>query len=89
MLRKEQNDLLSQTGPGTPMGQMFRSSWQPALLALDGLNGFEERFAKVRAAGDRLLDGVAKLDGYTVRRVENGTNIHFLEIAERRRQGRG
>ena len=24
MLRKEQNDLLCQTGPGTPMGQMFR-----------------------------------------------------------------
>ena len=24
MLRKEQNDLLTQTGPGTPMGQMFR-----------------------------------------------------------------
>ena len=33
MLRKEQNDLLCQTGPGTPMGQMFRLSWQPALLA--------------------------------------------------------
>ena len=24
MLRKEQNDLLTQTGPGTSMGQMFR-----------------------------------------------------------------
>jgi phthalate 4,5-dioxygenase oxygenase subunit len=33
MLRKEQNDLLTQTGPGTPMGQMFRATWQPALLA--------------------------------------------------------
>ena len=33
MLRKEQNDLLTQTGPGTQMGQMFRLSWQPALLA--------------------------------------------------------
>jgi hypothetical protein len=28
MLRKEQNDLLTQIGPGTPMGQMFRLSWQ-------------------------------------------------------------
>ena len=27
MLRKEQNDLLTQTGPGTPMGQMFRCYW--------------------------------------------------------------
>jgi len=33
MLRKEQNDLLTQTGPGTPMGQLFRSYWMPTLLA--------------------------------------------------------
>lgn len=33
MLRKEQNDLLTQTGPGTPMGAMFRSYWIPALLS--------------------------------------------------------
>ena len=33
MLRKEQNDLLTQTGPGTPCGKLFRSYWQPALLA--------------------------------------------------------
>ena len=33
MLRKEQNDLLTQTGPGTPLGQMFRCYWMPALLA--------------------------------------------------------
>ena len=33
MLRKEQNDLLTQTGPGTPMGNLFRCYWMPALLA--------------------------------------------------------
>ncbi len=33
MLRKEQNDLLTQTGPGTPMGDFFRCYWMPALLA--------------------------------------------------------
>ena len=33
MLKKEQNDLLTQTGPGTPMGDMFRCYWIPALLA--------------------------------------------------------
>ncbi len=33
MLRKEQNDLLTQTGPGTPMGEMFRCYWIPALLS--------------------------------------------------------
>jgi hypothetical protein len=33
MLRKEQNDLLTQTGKGSPMGEMFRRYWIPALLS--------------------------------------------------------
>ncbi len=33
MLTKEQNDFVTQTGPGTPMGDLFRSYWIPALLA--------------------------------------------------------
>ena len=33
MLTKEKNDLLTQSGPDTPMGQVFRCYWIPALLA--------------------------------------------------------
>ena len=33
MLTREDNDLLTQTGPGTPMGDLFRRFWQPVLLA--------------------------------------------------------
>jgi len=33
MLRQEQNELLTRTGPATPMGEMFRRYWIPALLA--------------------------------------------------------
>lgn len=33
MLTREQNDLLTRTGPGTPMGDLFRRYWIPALLA--------------------------------------------------------
>ncbi|MCC6889721.1 MAG: aromatic ring-hydroxylating dioxygenase subunit alpha [Hyphomicrobiales bacterium] len=33
MLKREQNDLVTQTGPGTTMGALFRSYWIPALLA--------------------------------------------------------
>jgi phthalate 4,5-dioxygenase len=33
MLTKEENDLLTQTGPGTPCGQLLRSYWQPAALS--------------------------------------------------------
>ena len=32
MLTHEENELLVRTGPGTPMGQLFRSYWIPALL---------------------------------------------------------
>ncbi|MDO9277729.1 MAG: aromatic ring-hydroxylating dioxygenase subunit alpha [Polaromonas sp.] len=33
MMKKEQNDLLTQTGPGTPLGNLFRRYWLPALLS--------------------------------------------------------
>ncbi|MGH8968353.1 MAG: Rieske 2Fe-2S domain-containing protein [Actinomycetes bacterium] len=33
MLKQELNELLTETGPGTPMGDLFRQYWQPALLA--------------------------------------------------------
>src|SRR5579871_5866933 len=32
MLTKEQNDLITLTGPGTPMGELMRRYWIPALL---------------------------------------------------------
>ncbi len=33
MLKPEQNELVTRTGPGTPMGELFRRYWIPALLA--------------------------------------------------------
>lgn len=33
MLRAEHNELVTRSGPGTPMGEMFRRYWIPALLA--------------------------------------------------------
>ena len=33
MLTQEQNDLLTQTGPSTPGGDLLRRYWQPAALA--------------------------------------------------------
>jgi phthalate 4,5-dioxygenase oxygenase subunit len=33
VLRREINELLTQTGPGTRMGDLFRRYWMPALLA--------------------------------------------------------
>jgi len=33
MVTKEENELLTRTGPGTPMGELFRQFWLPILLA--------------------------------------------------------
>ena len=33
MLTAEQNELLTRTGPGTPMGETMRRYWLPALLS--------------------------------------------------------
>jgi phthalate 4,5-dioxygenase oxygenase subunit len=33
MLTKEQNEYICRTGPGTPMGNLFRSYWLPILLS--------------------------------------------------------
>jgi len=32
MLSAEDNELLTRTGPGTPMGDFFRRFWMPVLL---------------------------------------------------------
>lgn len=54
MLRREQNDLLTETGPGTQMGQLFRSYWLPALLA-DELPENDCPPVRVKLLSERLL----------------------------------
>jgi phenylpropionate dioxygenase-like ring-hydroxylating dioxygenase large terminal subunit len=54
MLRKEQNDLLTQTGPGTTMGRLFRCYWLPALLASE-LPENECPPVRVKLLSERLL----------------------------------
>ena len=54
MLRKEQNELLTRTGPGTPAGLLFRSYWIPALLA-DELPEDECPPVRVKLLSERLV----------------------------------
>lgn len=35
MLSHEENELLTQTGPGTPCGELMRRYWQPAALSVN------------------------------------------------------
>ena len=54
MLKREQNELLTRTGPGTAMGRMFRSYWLPALLA-EELPENDCSPVRVQLLGERLL----------------------------------
>ena len=54
MLRKEQNDYLCQTGPGTPMGEMFRCYWLPVFLS-EELPENDCPPVRVKLLGERLL----------------------------------
>ncbi|HEY3117694.1 MAG TPA: Rieske 2Fe-2S domain-containing protein, partial [Chloroflexota bacterium] len=35
MFREEDNKLITETGPGTPCGELMRRYWQPAALSED------------------------------------------------------
>ncbi len=54
LLTKEKNDLLTQTGPGTPMGDLFRCYWHPALLA-EELPGPDCPPVRVQMLSERLI----------------------------------
>ncbi|GAB3055982.1 Rieske 2Fe-2S domain-containing protein [Intrasporangium mesophilum] len=54
MLRRDINDLLTQTGPGTPMGELFRRYWMPALLA-EELPANDSPPVRVKLMSERLI----------------------------------
>ena len=68
-------------------GGTIYHGWQAALPALDALDGVEQRFAEVRAAGVRLLAALERTPGFKVQLVENGSNLAMLEIAPERLAG--
>src|SRR5947209_10609086 len=53
-MRAEQNELLSRTGPDTPMGKLFRRYWLPALLA-EELPEPDCPPVRVKLLGERLI----------------------------------
>ena len=53
-MKKELNERLTQVGPGTPMGELFRRFWLPALLASE-LNGPDEEPVPLRILGEDLV----------------------------------
>lgn len=68
-------------------GGAIYHGWQAALPALDALDGAEERYARVRAAGERLMAALERTPGFKVKRIENGSNLAVLEISPARQAG--
>jgi phenylpropionate dioxygenase-like ring-hydroxylating dioxygenase large terminal subunit len=54
MLKREVNELLTRTGPGTPMGELFRRYWLPALLA-EELPENDSPPVRVKILSERLI----------------------------------
>jgi phthalate 4,5-dioxygenase oxygenase subunit len=54
MLRQQQNETITQTGPGTPMGNLFRRYWLPVLLA-EELPANDCPPARVKVLSERLV----------------------------------
>ncbi len=76
MLTPEENALLTQTGPGTPMGELFRRHWLPALLAAE-LPAPDCPPVRVQLLGEKLVafrdssGRVGLLDAYCAHRGAN------------------
>ena len=68
-------------------GGMIYQGWQAALPALDALPGFSDRFLQARANFEQLLTGLQAAGGFTVTRVENGSNIDHVQISPERLAG--
>ena len=54
MLSREENDLLTRTGPGTPMGGLLRRYWIPALLS-EQLPGPDCAPVRVKLMSEKLV----------------------------------
>ncbi len=54
MTSREQNDFLTRTGPGTPMGNLLRRYWIPALLSSE-IAEPDCPPVRVKLLGERLI----------------------------------
>jgi phthalate 4,5-dioxygenase len=76
MLSVNDNELLVRTGPGTPMGALFRRFWSPILLA-DELGQADSEPVRVTVLGEKLIafrdtsGKIGLLDAYCPHRRAN------------------
>ena len=54
MLKREENELVTRVGPGTPMGNVMRRYWMPAMLTSE-VPGPDSDPVRVRLLGENLI----------------------------------
>jgi phthalate 4,5-dioxygenase oxygenase subunit len=79
MLSQEDNDLLTRTGAGTPMGELFRSYWIPVLLS-EQLPEPDGAPVRVKVLGEELVafrDSAGVVALVAPRCPHRGANLFF------------
>jgi phthalate 4,5-dioxygenase oxygenase subunit len=78
MLTEEENHRLTLTGPGTPMGNLFRQYWHPVLLSRELTSGGAPK--RVRILGEDYLafrDGTGRAGVIEPRCSHRGAGLFF------------
>ena len=83
MMSKEENDLLTQTGRGTPCGEMMRRYWQPVALSEELPPGGAP--LSVRILGEELVlfrDDLGRLGLLGLHCAHRGTDLSYGRIED-------
>src|ERR1700682_294053 len=84
-MKAEQNELLVRTGPGTPMGELFRRYWVPILLSWE-LPEPDCPPVRVKCLGERMVafrDSEARLGLVDEFCAHRGVSLFFARNEER------
>ena len=79
MLTEAQNETLTRTGPGTPMGELFRRFWVPVLLSRE-LAEADGAPVRVGVLGEQLVafrDSAGRVGLVEARCPHRGANLFF------------
>ena len=84
MLSREENDMLTRVGPGTPCGEMLRRYWWP--IGFSELVKEKQSPTKVRLLGEDFVlfrDGAGRLGVVELHCSHRGTSLEFGRVEDR------
>ena len=83
MLSREENDMLTRVGPGTPCGEMLRRYWWP--IGFSELVKEKQNPTKVRLLGEDFVlfrDGAGRLGVVELHCSHRGTSLEFGRVED-------